>query len=137
VLVVPAISQQAALAAAVALTPTVGVKQNTAAMSAAIEGLRIGAVARAARDDAQGRFVRGEAVGFVEGEVIAWGQPGRTLLAVLEDLGAEAELVSVLASEDAPLDFSAIEAMVDGGMRAELELRDGGQPAYWWLLAAE
>jgi len=30
---------------------------------------------------------------------------------------------------------STIEGMVNGGV--ELELRHGGQPAYWWLLAAE
>ena len=44
----------------------------------------IGAVAPAARDDAQGRFVRGDAVGFVGGEIIAWGGAGSTLAATIE-----------------------------------------------------
>jgi uncharacterized protein len=137
VLVVPALSQQASLAAAVALMPSIDVRKNEAAMNAAIESLRIGAVAPAARDDAQGRFQRGQAVGFLEGEVIAWGEPQPTLLAVIEQLGRDAELISVLCGEGAPLAASQIEAAVNGSVPAELELREGGQPAYWWLLSAE
>jgi hypothetical protein len=41
----------------------------------------------------------------------------------------------VLAGEDAPVGLGEIEGMVNGGV--ELELRQGGQAAYWWLLAAE
>lgn len=135
--VVQALSQQASLAAAVALVPEASVSENAQAMDLAIESLRIGAVAPAARDDAQGRFARGDAVGFVEGEVIAWGEPGQTLLAVLHGLADEAELISVLSGQGAPLGDAEIEAMADGGIEAELELREGGQPAYWWLLSAE
>ncbi len=137
VLVVPALSQQAALAAAVALMPDRGVKENAQAMDAAIERVRIGAVAPAARDDAQGRFQRGQAVGFLDGEVVAWGEPQATLLAVVEHLAHEAELISVLFGEGAPLRAGEVEAMIDGSIEAELELREGGQPAYWWLLSAE
>ncbi len=135
--VVPAVSQQASLAAAIALMPDVGVAENAAAMIAAIESLRIGAVAPAARDDARGRFTRGQAVGFLEGEVVAWGEPQRTLLAVIEQLADEAELISVLSGQGAPLSDREIEEMVNGSVQAELELRQGGQPAYWWLLSAE
>ncbi len=98
-------------------------------------------MAPAARDDAQGRFVRGEAVGFVQDEVLAWGDPAETLRAVLAQLAApEAgagppELISVLAGEDAPLGLGEVEGMVNGAV--ELELRHGGQSGYWWLLAAE
>ena len=103
--------------------------------------MRTGAVAPAARDDAQGRFTLGEAVGFVEDEVLAWGDPGETLRAVLAALadgasGSEPpELISVIAGEDAPLGLGDVEVMVNGGV--ELELRTGGQPGYWWLIAAE
>ncbi|HEV7942770.1 MAG TPA: DAK2 domain-containing protein [Solirubrobacteraceae bacterium] len=137
VLVVRALSQQAALAAAVALMPERGVNENAQAMDAAIERVRIGAVAPAARDDAQGRFQRGQAVGFLDGEVVAWGEPQATLLAVVEHLAQEAELISVLFGKGAPLRASEVEAMIDGSIEAELELREGGQPAYWWLLSAE
>jgi fatty acid kinase len=135
VVVVPATSQQAGLAVAVALERHRGVRENAKAMVEALEALRSGAVAQAARADARGRFSAGEAVGFVEDEVVAWGEPRETLLAVLHRLAADAELVSVLAGEAAPLDPRQVEALVDG--EVELELRDGGQPAYWWLLVAE
>jgi DAK2 domain fusion protein YloV len=133
--VVNATSQQAGLAAAVALQSDRGVGENVRAMDEALEALRIGAVAQAARPDAQGRFEQGEAVGFVDERVVAWGEPRATLLAVLRALAPDAELISVLAGFDAPLQTGQIEALMDG--EVELEVRDGGQTAYWWLLAAE
>jgi DAK2 domain fusion protein YloV len=133
--VVPATSQQAGLAVAVALQSDRGVSENAQAMQEALDALRTGAVAQAARADAQGRFREGEAVGFVEEHVVAWGEPGETLLAVLQALASDTELISVLAGEGAPLELGQIDAMMDG--EVELELREGGQPAYWWLLAAE
>jgi dihydroxyacetone kinase-like predicted kinase len=116
-------------------------EENARALTEALASLRTGAVAPAARDDAQGRFKRGEAVGFVEEEVLAWGEPRATLSAVMRALadgggqGHEPELISVLAGQSAPLALGELEGMVNG--KVELELRQGGQPAYWWLLAAE
>jgi hypothetical protein len=70
--------------------------------------------------------------------VIAWGEPAATLRQVLLALGEGAELLSVIAGEDAPLDPPAVLALLDGQSGAlELEQRFGGQPAYWWLLASE
>ena len=141
VLVAPTTSQQAGLVAAVALAPDRTVEENAQALTEALAHLRTGAVAPAARDDAQGRFKRGQAVGFVQDEVLAWGDPAETLQRVLEALAGGAggsdppELISVLSGEDAPLGLAEVELMVNGG--AELELRQGGQPGYWWLLAAE
>jgi DAK2 domain fusion protein YloV len=135
VLVVPATSQQTGLAVAVALQSDRGVRENVQAMNEALDALRTGAVAPAARADAHGRFRQGEAVGFVEEQVVAWGEPRETLLAVLQALAADTELISVLAGEGAPLELSELEGIMDG--HVELELRHGGQSAYWWLLAAE
>jgi DAK2 domain fusion protein YloV len=139
--VAPTTSQQAGLAAAVALTPDRSVEENAQALREALTRVRTGAVAPAARDDAQGRFSRGEAVGFIQDEVLAWGDPTDTLRSILQALAAgdgelgEPELISVLAGEDAPLGLGDIEGMINGAV--ELELRQGGQAAYWWLLAAE
>jgi DAK2 domain fusion protein YloV len=135
VLVAPAAGQQAGLVAAVALEGDRSVEENAAAFVRALERVRTGAVAQAARDDVQGRFRRGEAVGFVGEEVHAWGNPAETLGAVIATLAQDAELISCLAGEGAPLGREEVEAMVNGSV--ELELRDGGQPAYWWLLVAE
>jgi uncharacterized protein len=139
VLVVPTTSQQAGLIAAVALLPERAVEENAGALNGALARLRTGAVAPAARADPQGRFDRGDAVGFLGERVIAWGEPAATLRGVLAALADGAELVSVLAGEDAPLDAETVAGLAGDGLdgRVELEVRHGGQPAYWWLLAAE
>jgi uncharacterized protein len=140
VLVAPTTSQQAGLAAALALALDRPLEENGRALEEALSRLRTGAVAPAARDDAQGRFARGDAVGFLEDDVLAWGDPRDTLEAVLAALvGGDGEgapeLISILSGEDAPVGLGEVEAMVNGGI--ELELRQGGQSAYWWLLSAE
>jgi DAK2 domain fusion protein YloV len=133
--VVPTRSQQAGLAVAIALEPARDAHVNAAAMEAQLARVRTGAVAPAARDDSTGRFRAGEAVGFVEEEIVAWGDPEATLHAVLAALGDGAELLTCIAGEGAPLDAERIDALVPDGV--ELELSNGGQPAYWWLVAAE
>jgi fatty acid kinase len=135
VTVVPSRSQQASLAAAVALQADRGLRENASAMLQALDAVRTGSVAEAARADAGGRFEHGDAVGFVEEQLVAWGEPLPTLRTVLEKLSGEAELVSVLAGAQAPVALSDLEGIMDG--HVELELRHGGQSAYWWLLAAE
>ncbi len=135
VLVVPATSQQAGLAAALALAADQPLERNAAAVREALAGLRTGAVAPAARPDPGGRFAPGDAVGFLGEDVIAWGDPAETLRAVLHELADGSELLSVLTGAEPPLSDEAVAAIVDG--QVELELRHGGQPAYWWLLAAE
>jgi uncharacterized protein len=135
VVVVPTRSQQAGLAAAVALDPERGAEVNGAAMRDALAPLRTGAVTVAARDDTEARFRRGDAVGFVDERLVAWGGPSDTLEAVLEELGREAELLTLIAGDGAPLDGAHVSALVPEGV--ELEYSWGGQPAYWWLIAAE
>jgi uncharacterized protein len=128
-------SPQAGLTAAVSLAADRSAEENAAAMEDALEALRIGSVAPAARKDVQGRFGVGEAVGFVDEQIVAWGEPEPTLAAVLESLARDAELVTLIAGEGAPLDGDAVRALVPDGV--EVEVSDGGQPSYWWLLAAE
>jgi DAK2 domain fusion protein YloV len=133
--VVPSTSQQAGLTALVSHVPERAAAENAAAMGEALIHVRIGSVAPAARADVHGRFGVGEAVGFADDEIIAWGDPRETLAAVLRSLGRDAEIITCISGEGAPLADDAIEGLVPDGV--ELELKVGGQPAYWWLLAAE
>jgi DAK2 domain fusion protein YloV len=135
VAVVPSRSQQAGLAAAVSLDPARGAVPNAAAMNETLERVRTGAVAPAARDDTQGRFREGDAVGFVEDEIVAWGGARETLRGVLEQLADSAELITCLRGADAPLDDETVQALAAG--EVEFELSNGGQESYWWLLSAE
>jgi len=128
-------SQQAGLAAALALNTARSAAENVAAVDAALQRLRTGAVAPAARDDGEGRFVTGDAVGFVDDAIFAWGEPAATLAAVLGRLGEGAELLTCIAGAGAPLAEADVRALVPAGV--ELECEDGGQPAFWWLLASE
>jgi dihydroxyacetone kinase-like predicted kinase len=128
-------SMQAGLAAAVALDPTRGALGNAVRMEAILVNVRTGGVTEAARDDTQGRFRRGDTVGFVEEQLVAWGEPSETLEIVLGELGREAELVTVIEGDGAPLEGDAVQKLAPNG--AEVELSRGGQPAWWWLLSAE
>jgi DAK2 domain fusion protein YloV len=133
--VVASRSLQAGLIAAVALDPSRPAAENAAAMRAALANVRTGAVTGAARDDAEGRFRRGEAVGFIDEQLVAWGEPGETLEVVLGELGREAELLTLIEGDGAPIDGDAVAALVPGGV--DVEFSRGDQPAYWWLIAAE
>jgi uncharacterized protein len=135
VYVVPSRSMAAGLTAVVALDPSRSARENAAAMTAALERVRTGAVTGAARDDAEGRFRRGQAVGFVEERLVAWGEPAETLEAVLGELGREAELLTLIEGDGAPIDGEAAAALAPGGV--DVEYSRGDQPAYWWLIAAE
>src|SRR3954451_22934428 len=133
--VVQSRSMQAGLAAAVALDSDRSCSANAAAMEEALTHVRTGAVTGAARDDAEGRFRRGEAVGFIDEQLVAWGDPQETLEVVLGELGREAELVTVIEGVGAPLEGETVQKLAPIG--AEVELSRGGQPAWWWLVSAE
>jgi dihydroxyacetone kinase-like predicted kinase len=135
VVVIPTRSQQTGLVAAVGLDPARSAQENAEAMQRALTGVRTGAVAPAARDDAQGRFRQGEAVGFVDEKLVVWGEARDTLRGVLERLADHAELITCLRGADAPLDDDEVNALAAG--EVEFELSHGGQPSYWWLLSAE
>jgi uncharacterized protein len=135
VCVVPTRNQQAGLAAAIALLPGGGAKESAAAMRDALEHVRTGGVAPAAREDPGGRFAVGDAVGYVGDDLVSWGEPEATVREVLAKLADGAELVTCIAGDGAPLDATAIDALLPAGV--EIEHSDGGQPSWWWLLAAE
>ncbi|HTU88375.1 MAG TPA: DAK2 domain-containing protein, partial [Solirubrobacteraceae bacterium] len=94
--VVPSLSPQAGLAAAVTLDPTMDAAHNAQAMRRALEHVRTGAVAPARLDDEEGRFRAGDAVGYIEEEIVAWGRPREALREVLEQLAHDAELITCL-----------------------------------------
>jgi uncharacterized protein len=133
--VVPCTSQQAGVAALVELNPTASIDENEERIASALAGIRAGSVAPASRDDGKGRFVTGDAVGFVGDEIVAWGGAGSTLSDTMAKLAEGAEIVTVISGEVAPIPLSELEGMAPEGV--ELELHEGGQPNYWWLLAAQ
>ncbi|MGI9020144.1 MAG: DAK2 domain-containing protein [Solirubrobacterales bacterium] len=132
--VVSSVAQQAGLAALVAYDAQAPAAQNVTRMEAELRAIATGLVAQADRDDGDGRYRKGDAVGFVGEELVAWGEPARTLEAVLGRLAEGAEILTVIEGGDAPVAAAELQLDLDG---AELEVMDGGQPTYWWLLAAQ
>jgi DAK2 domain fusion protein YloV len=133
--VVPATSQQASLLALVELDPDASAADNAERLEAALADVATGGVAPAARDDAQGRFKKGDAVGFADGEIVAWGGAGSTLWNTVRHLAEDAEIVTVIAGAGAPIPLEEVETHVPDGV--EVEKHEGGQPSWWWLLAAQ
>ena len=133
--VVSATSQQASLLALVELDPEATLAENAERLEAALATVAAGGVAPAARDDAQGRFRKGDAVGFVGEEIVAWGGAGTTLATTIERLAEGAEIVTVIGGQDAPIALDELDPHVPDGV--EFETQDGGQPSWWWLLAAQ
>ena len=133
--VVPTRAQQEGLAALLAFDPGADAAANAEAVEAARGELAVGGVAEAAKDDPDGRFAVGDAVGYRGDELVAWGDPADTLRATLASLADGAELVTCIAGDGAPLGEDGVAAAVPGDV--ELDYHDGGQPAWWWLLCAE
>jgi hypothetical protein len=133
--VVAATSLQKSLLTLVELDPGAAVADNAERLEDALGTIADGGVAPAARDDAQGRFRKGDAVGFVEGEIVAWGGAGTTFAATVEKLAEGAEIVTVIAGAEAPIALDELDPHVPDGV--EIETHEGGQPSWWWLLAAQ
>jgi len=128
-------SQQAGLVAMVELDHAAALDHNAARLSEALAETRTGGVAPAARDDPGGRFVRGDAVGFVDGEVTAWGGAGTTLAATIAALADGAEIITIVEGAGAPIAIDEVTGLVADGIEAEAH--HGGQPHWWWLLASQ
>jgi fatty acid kinase len=133
--VVPTTAPQEGLAALLAFAPEQPVEHNRSAVEDARSGLRLGGVAASAKDDPQGRFATGDAVGYADEELVAYGEPEPALRATLAAVAEGAELLTCIAGEAPPLGREAVEAALPDGV--ELEYHEGGQPAWWWLLCAE
>jgi DAK2 domain fusion protein YloV len=133
--VIAAYSLQESLLALVELDPAGSAEENAERLESALAGIATGGVAPAARDDAQERFRQGDAVGFVGGEIVAWGGAGSTLATTIQQLAEGAEIVTVIAGEAPPIPLAEIDMHVPEGV--EVEAHEGGQPSWWWLLAAQ
>ena len=133
--VLPTRTQQEGLLALIEFSGEADLETNRKRLEESVADITVGGVAPAGRDDAQGRFRRGDAVGFKDGEIVAWGGSGSTLASTIERLATDAELVTVIAGDGAPIPLDQIDDHSPGGV--ELELHEGGQPSWWWLLAAQ
>jgi len=142
VVVAPCHSMQAAVEA-VSLLDLIGEAEGLEADAEAVAAeiaevvaeLRVGSVAEAAREDADGRFVVGDGIGLIGDEVVSWGTPEQALGGLIEQLTEDAEVLTLIGGAAAPLALAETEALVPDVVEASLI--DGGQQTHWWLLAAQ
>jgi DAK2 domain fusion protein YloV len=128
-------SPQEGLAAIVAFTAEASAEDNAEALWGAVSALATGGIAPAARDDVLGRFRTGDAVGYAGDELVAWGEPEEVLRQTIKHLAEGRELVTCIAGAEAPLGEDVVEQALPDGL--ELDFHEGGQPAWWYLLAVE
>jgi uncharacterized protein len=133
--VVPTRAQQTGLASLLAFDASRTSEENAGAVGAAAEALRTGGIAQAARDDAQGRFREGDALGYAGEDLVAWGDLREVLPQTIAAVAAGCEVLTCIAGEGAPLEAAEVEGALPDGV--ELDWQQGDQPAWWYLLAAE
>jgi len=79
-------------------------------------------VAPAARDDAKGRFVKGDAVGFVGEEIVSWGGGGaRRFSETMSRLAEGAEILTVVSGEGAPIPLTELEGHAPKGVELDVQ----------------
>jgi len=135
VIVVPCQTQQGALVALVEFDPDDSAEVNAARIEEVLADTRVGGVAPAAKDDVEGRFERGETVGFEGDEVVAWGELRATLDATVQRLAEGAEILTVIAGANPPIPLEELDLPLPDG--TEVETYEGGQQHWYWLLAAQ
>ena len=132
----PATSQQASLLALVELDPEADARRRTP--SGSRRRSRRSPPAASPRPPAttpRAASARATRSASPASEIVAWGGAGSTLAATIELLADGAEIVTVIAGAEAPIPLDEIDTHVPDGF--EIETHEGGQPSWWWLLAAQ
>jgi uncharacterized protein len=139
--VVPTRSLQAGLGAMVSFEGSRTAKENAAEMEEAAAGVRAGGVTRASRTTSLGGLVieQGQFLGLVDEEPVT---AGPVLAPVAREvverlLGEPADVLTVLAGEEAEGVEELAEALRDAHPELEIEVHEGGQPHYALLFSAE
>jgi len=141
--VVPTTSVTQALAALVSYDPDAAVDVNAGAMTTSAAAVRSGEVTRAVRDAVAecGPIREGQWMALGPGGVIAATDGALdAALALVEALAGEgAEIVTVLAGADAtPADVARLREHLEvAHPELEVEVHDGGQPLYPYLIGVE
>ncbi|MGH3031084.1 MAG: DAK2 domain-containing protein [Gaiellaceae bacterium] len=139
--VVPTRSLQAGLGAMVSFEGSRSAEENAAEMEEAAAGVRAGAVARASRTTSLGGLAieQGQFLGLVDEEPVT---SGPVLAPVAREvaerlLGEAADVLTILAGEQAEGVEELAEALRDAHPELEIEVHEGGQPHYALLFSAE
>ena len=141
--VLPTRSIPQGIAALVALNTEVSLAENLEAMAEAVSSVRSGEVTLAARDTTIGGVAvrEGQPIGLVDGELIAAEQsvPDAVRSCVVRMVdGREAAMITLIAGEGVTHDTADdLAASLREEFSCEVEVVDGGQPHYPYLIGVE
>ena len=110
-------------------------EDNASSIREALLQITTAGLAPAEKDDPAGRYLTGEAVGFVNGELISWGTPQAALVGVLDGLPAEVEILTVIEGITSPYD-GELKALVEPRFD-DIEHVTADHPGWWVLFTAE
>ena len=143
VYIIPSKTVPQGISALLALNLNENMKHNLKKASQAIKRVRTGEVTFAARDGRFGkqRFSRGQIIGLIDGKVEATGEdPEVVLKTIVENIvKKDDEIVTIYYGSD--VDSSRAEEVVQAIScsieHVEVELHNGGQPLYYYIVSSE
>jgi DAK2 domain fusion protein YloV len=139
--VVPAKAITEGFASLVAFDPRGDWQGNLESMTRACSTIRTGAITRAVRDSKSGvgKIKKGDYIGLYRGKIVAAGKElgGTTIDLIHSMLDGDTEIITFIVGEEAdPASRDAVlEALRDTGL--EVEVVEGGQPVYHFIIGAE
>ncbi|MDR1961751.1 MAG: DAK2 domain-containing protein [Gracilibacteraceae bacterium] len=141
--VIPTKSAPQAVAALVAYNPDTGVEENSAAMTAATGEVLSGEVTYAVRDSYfDGISIRaGDILGIAEGKIVAaCAGPEEAALRVLEEMAwRERDVITIFYGEETTAEAARrlTERLEAENADVEVDVHDGKQPLYYYILGVE
>jgi len=139
--VVPARAITEGFASLVAFDPRGGWEENLQNMTRACEGVRTGAVTRAVRDSRSevGKVRKGDYIGLYGGRIVSAGKElGRTTIDLIQAMvDGDTEIITFIVGEEADPESreAVLAALRETGL--EVEVIEGGQPVYHYIVGAE
>lgn len=123
--------------------PDGGWQANAESMTAVLDGVKTGEVTYAVRDTSIGgmAIAKGDIMGISDGEIQTTGQDVNAVTAALlaEMIEPDSELISIYYGADQP--ESAAEALVaqleETYPDCDIEVSEGGQPLYYYIVSVE
>lgn len=143
VIVIPSKSIPQGIAAAIAFQEHAAPEENADEMQQALQQVQSGQVTYAVRDtQMDGMDIRqGDYIGIYNGKIVVSEPDCVASCQALIDRMAEngAEIVALYSGEDASEEMTRrlIEYVVEAYPELELEVHDGGQPLYYYIISAE
>jgi DAK2 domain fusion protein YloV len=143
VLVIPTKNITQGISALVAYNPLVDIEENAREMTEALHMVQTGEITYAIRDSRyNGREIKaGDILGLIEGELIEVGrEPEETALDLLNRMvGEESEIITLYYGQDRTMGQG--EELAEEVMKlypqCEVEVYDGGQPLYYYIISVE